>query len=313
MVIVSGSLAYDQIMDFPGKFSEHIMPEKLHILNLSFLVDTLRKGFGGTAGNIAYTLSLLGIKVSLLGTVGRDFEPYRQFLEKNKVSTRFVKELDRLQTSSAFGITDSSDNQIWGFYTGADSESDKLSVDEIREKIDFAVIAPHNPKAMIKFAKEYTNLKIPYLFDPGMQLRWLGKDDILAGFRGARVIIGNDYEIEVMQKKTGIANLHQHYSDMVIITTLGERGSKLSWEREEIVVKSAKVKKAVDPAGAGDAYRAGFLAGYLRNLPLKTCGRIGSVSAAYTVEKYGTTTHNFSLTEFNTRYRKNYPDSLPIE
>ena len=186
-----------------------------------------------------------------------------------------------------------------------------MSVDEIKENIDFAVIAPHNPKALVKFAKEYTKLKIPYLFDPGMQLRWLGKVDLLAGFRGARVIIGNDYEIKVMQKKTGIANLHQHYSDKVIITTLGERGSKLSWKGEEIMVKSAKVKKTVDPTGAGDAYRAGFLAGYLCNLPLKTCGRMGSVSAAYTVEKYGTTTHKFTLKGFKNRYWQNFSVNLP--
>jgi len=312
MVIVSGSLAFDQIMDFPGKFSEHIMPEKLHILNLSFLVDTLRKGFGGTAGNIAYSLSLLGVETALFGAVGRDFAPYRKFLKKHHVYTGFVKEVNKLQTSSAFGITDSTDNQIWGFYSGADSESDKLSVDEIKEKIDFAVIAPHNPKAMIKFAKGYTNMKIPYLFDPGMQLRWLGKQDLLAGFRGARVIIGNDYEIEVMQRKTGIDNLHGYFKDKIVITTLGEKGSRLSGDGKTVTVKSAKVKNTLDPAGAGDAYRAGFLAGYLRNLPLKTCGQMGSVAAAYTVEKYGTTTHEFSLPEFKTRYRENYPDSLPI-
>ncbi|KKS97605.1 MAG: adenosine kinase, adenosine kinase [Candidatus Gottesmanbacteria bacterium GW2011_GWA2_43_14] len=310
MIIISGSLAYDQIMDFPGRFSEHIMPEKLHILNLSFLVDTLRKGFGGTAGNIAYSLSLLGNEIALCGTVGRDFAPYRKFLNSHKISTGYVKEVEGLHTSSAFGITDSTDNQIWGFYTGADAASDNLSVTDIKEKIDFAVIAPHNPKAMVKFAREYTAKKIPYLFDPGMQLRWLGKDDLRIGFKGAEVIIGNDYEIEIMQQKTGITELHRYYPEKVIITTLGEKGSRLSLKGETVNVQRAKVKSALDPAGAGDAYRSGFLAGFLRKLPLKTCGQMGSVAAAYTVEKYGTTTHTFTLAGFKKRYRENFSVDL---
>src|SRR3990167_10313506 len=176
MILVTGSLAYDQIMDFPGRFSEHIVPEKVHNLNVSFLVKTMRKSFGGTAGNIAYTLSLLGIKCAVMGLVGDDFTPYRQFLSNAGVDTRFLKEIPGFHTSAAFGITDRGDNQIWGFYTGADALSDTLAPSMLGISIDFAVIAPHNPAAMLKYAKEYKKKRIRFLFDPGMQLPWFSGD-----------------------------------------------------------------------------------------------------------------------------------------
>src|SRR3990172_9340674 len=155
MIIVTGSLAFDQIMDFPGRFAEHIVPEKVHNLNVSFLVDSMRKSYGGTAGNIAYTLSLLGIKCAVLGLVGDDFAPYRQFLSNAGVDTSLIKEVPGFHTSAAFGITDRGDNQIWGFYTGADALSDTLLPSQIADSVDFAVIAPHNPATMLKYAKEY--------------------------------------------------------------------------------------------------------------------------------------------------------------
>ena len=312
MVIVSGSLAYDQIMDFPGQFSDHIMPDKIHLLNVSFLVDNIRKGFGGTAGNIAYSLSLLGIKTGILGMVGDDFAVYREFLEKNEIDTNYIKILSRFNTSTAFGITDSKDNQIWGFYTGADSLSDQLSVKNISAKIDFAVIAPHNPRSMLKFAREYQNKKIIYLFDPGMQLPWLNGSDLMLAFNGAKIIIGNDYEVGIMEKKTKISDLHAHYPDKIVITTLGEKGSVVSYNHKKIKIDACKVKNASDPTGAGDAYRAGFVAGFLRRLPLEICGRMGSVASAYTVEKYGTTTHFFNLEKFSQRYRTNYHQDLEL-
>lgn len=313
MILVTGSLAYDQIMDFPGKFKDHIFPEKLHILNVSFLVHELRKGYGGTAGNIAYSLSLLGVKCTLLGVAGEDFSPYKDFLEKNEIDTNYIKSAANLYTSSAFGITDSKDNQIWGFYSGADALSDHLSVRQVKRKIDFGVIAPHNPRAMIKFAREYHELHIPYLFDPGMQLPWLSGADLRVAFAGARIIIGNDYEIGTMEKKTGIDNLHSlAHKNKIIITTLGEEGSKISSGNMTVEVKAACIKSALDPAGAGDAYRSGFLAGYLRNVTLKECGQMGSLAAAYTVEKYGTTTHKFSIAEFCRRYKENYGEDIKL-
>src|SRR3989344_368824 len=221
MVIVSGSLAYDQIMDFPGKFSDHIDPSKIHSLNVSFLVNNIRRGFGGTAGNISYNLSLLGIKTSIMGIAGGDFQLYKNFLEKHEVETKYIKIIDKFETSTAIGITDSSDNQIWGFYMGADSMSDGLSINNIMGPIDLGIIAPQNPKAMLKFAKEYAKKKIPYLFDPGMQLPWLSGVEMISAFSGAKIIIGNDYEIGVIEKKTKIKDLHKYYPEKIVITTLG--------------------------------------------------------------------------------------------
>lgn len=312
MVLISGSLAYDQIMDFPGKFADHIMPEKLHILNLSFLVEKLRKGYGGTAGNIAYTLALLKTKPAIFAVAGKDFSPYQKFLKQNGVDTRFISISKNNFTSSCFGITDISDNQIWGFYSGADSQADSLSVRKL-PKPDFMVIAPNNPKAMLKFAGECRDLKIPYLFDPGMQLRYFSGSDLKNAFEGAKIIIGNDYEIAVMEKKTGIKNLHKSYSgEKIIITTLGKKGSILTHKGETYRAGGVKIKGAVDPAGAGDAYRGGFMAGYIRGLGLLDCMRMGSLAAAYTVEKYGTTTHFYTLEEFKKRYKKVFGEVLAI-
>lgn len=313
MILVTGSLAFDQIMDFPGKFGDHIMPEKIHMLNVSFLVNEMRKGFGGTAGNISYTLSLLGIRCALMGIAGEDFATYKEFLERHEIDTSHIKLVNNLYTSNAFGITDSKDNQIWGFYSGADALSDHLSIYDVEGKIDFGIIAPHNPRAMIKFAREYQHEKIPYLFDPGMQLPWLNGTDLRAAFTGAKIIIGNDYEVNVMEKKTEIANLHSLAMEgKIIITTLGENGSKISNGNDSFEVKAARVKSASDPAGAGDAYRAGFIAGFMRNFPLKTCAHMGSVASAYTVEKFGTTTHDFTLEQFCSRYKENYGEDLKL-
>lgn len=313
MILITGSLAYDIIMNFPGKFSEHILPDKIHILNVSFLVNDMRKGFGGIAGNIAYSLSLLGIKTSILGLVGDDFRQYREFLIKNGIDTTHIKEISGFFTSSAYGITDKSDNQIWGFYSGADSMAEQLTISKVSGLIDFAVVAPHNPRAMLKFAMEYTAKKIPYLFDPGMQLPWLSGQDLKKAFTGAKIIIGNDYEISVIEKKTGIKDLHGlAYKDKIIITTLGEKGSRVSGGGRSYDIKVAKPDAILDPTGAGDAYRSGFLAGYMHGFDLLTCGQMGSLVSAYSVEKFGTTTHYFSPVDFKRRYRANFGEDLKI-
>lgn len=312
MVIVSGSLAYDRIMDFPGKFSEHIDPSKIHILNVSFLVDNIRKGMGGTAGNIAFNLSLLGVNTGILAAAGGDFAPYREFLHKNEINTDYIKIIHKFDTSLAFGITDSTDNQIWGFYMGSDSLSDQLSVNQISDKIDLGIIAPQNPRAMLKFANEYQKKKIPYIFDPGMQLPWLSGPELLEAFAGAVVLIGNDYEIDIMEKKTNLKNLHQHFPQKIIVTTLGEKGSIVSHKHKTVEIKVCDVKNTSDPTGAGDAYRAGFAAGYLHSFPIEVCGRMGATAAAYTVEKYGTTTHFFTINEFKRRYKANYGEVLNL-
>lgn len=312
MILVTGSLAFDYIMNFPGKLGDHILPDKIHNLNVSFLVDEMRKSFGGTAGNIAYNLSHLGIRCAIMGITGEDFGTYREFLDKREIDTSYIKMVNNLFTSTAFGITDNKDNQIWGFYSGADSLSDHLSVFDVSGKIDFGVIAPNNPRAMIKFAKEYQQSNTPYLFDPGMQLPWLTGTDLREAFKGAKIIIGNDYEMSVMEKKVERKIVSFAAEDKIIITTLGGEGSKINYKDEQIHILAAKAKNISDPAGAGDAYRAGFLAGFLRGFPLGVCGNMGSVTAAYTVETFGTTTHTFTTEEFMRRYKENYGEEIKL-
>ena len=234
--------------------------------------------------------------VTILGYAGEDFKEYQDFLKKAGVDTSQIKISQENLTSQAFIITDQADNQITAFYPGAMSENVNLSI----KASEFAVISPNDPKAMINFALECQNLKIPYMFDPGMQLPRLTDRDLATGIAGAQILIGNDYEIGIIQKR--LKNIEVE----ILITTLGEKGSEILTKKKRINIQAARPKSVVDPTGAGDAYRAGFLAGYLKGLDLKVCGQMGSVAACYTVEKYGTTTHSFTLDTFQQRYRENY-------
>ena len=306
MVLITGSLAFDIIMDFPGRFSDHIDPTKIHILNLSFLVDSLKKQKGGTAGNIAYNLALLEIPVSILGSVGEDFDEYQTFLQKAGVDVSNIKIVKNEQTSQAFITTDKADNQITSFYPGSMKNNSSLKIVDLSEKPEFTVISPNDPKAMINFALECQKLEIPYMFDPGMQLPRLTNQDLITGIKGAKILIGNDYEIGLLSSKLKVKSEKLLESIKILITTLGEKGSIVQTKDQNIRIKAAKPKEVVDPTGAGDAYRAGFLAGYLQGLDLKVCGQMGSVTACYSVEKYGTTTHSFTMDEFQQKYKENY-------
>ena len=306
MVLITGSLAFDIIMDFPGRFSDHIDPTKIHILNLSFLVDSLKKQKGGTAGNIAYNLSLLEIPVSILGSVGEDFDEYQTFLQKAGVDVSNIKVIKDEKTSQAFITTDKADNQITSFYPGSMKNNSSLKIVDLSEKPEFTVISPNDPKAMINFALECQKLEIPYMFDPGMQLPRLTNQDLITGIKGAKILIGNDYEIGLLSSKLKVKSEKLLENIKILITTLGEKGSIIQTKDQNIRIKAAKPKEVIDPTGAGDAYRAGFLAGYLQGLDLKVCGQMGSVTACYSVEKYGTTTHSFTMDEFQQKYKENY-------
>ncbi|MBI2017914.1 carbohydrate kinase family protein [Candidatus Daviesbacteria bacterium] len=321
MITVTGSLAFDHIMDFPGKFSDHIMPDKIHQINLSFLVNTLQKQKGGTAGNIAYNLALLKNPVSILGAAGSDFAKYGQFLKNAGVDVSGIKIVDGESTSSAFITTDLKDNQLAAFYPGAMNQVHTVS---IPPDSDFAVISPTTPEAMAKFVRECKRNNIPYLYDPGMNLPRISAADLKEGTEGATILIGNDYEISLLCDKLKVTSNKLLEQVKILITTLGEKGSIIqsaslpdSPSRSpgppgRWLIKAAKPQQVMDPTGAGDAYRAGFLAGYLKGLDLKICGQMGSVAACYTVEKYGTTNHKFSLAEFKSRYRENFGEDLNV-
>lgn len=309
MITVTGSLAFDHIMDYPGLFADHIMPDKIHKINLSFLVNTLKKQPGGTAGNIAYSLALLKNPVTILGIAGPDFSEYGQFLQTAGVDTSQIK-ISKDSTSTCYIMTDKADNQITAFYPGAMNEAPSLSLSNI--KTDLVVISPNNPEAMVKFVRECQDKNIKYMLDPGMQLPSLSSEDLKNMVQEADILIGNDYEMELLSAKCKVKSEKLLEQVKILITTLGDRGSIIQTNEKTYTMPAAKPLSVVDPTGAGDAYRAGFLTGFLKGLNLQTCGQIGSVAACYTIEKYGTTNHTFTVEQFAERYKENFGEDLKL-
>lgn len=311
-ILVTGSLAFDFIMDFPGKFADNIDPTKIHILNISFLVESLKKQKGGTAGNIAYTLSLLKQKPTILSTAGNDFLEFEDFFRKNGIETKAISIIKTEPTAQATIITDLMDNQITAFYPGAMKHTGGLSIKAIKEKFKMCIISPFDPKAMTRFVRECKDLKIPYMFDPGMQLPRLSDKELEDGVKSCDILIGNDYEMGLIMTRLNLSLPRLTSMAKIVITTLGGSGSKINTNSEEISISPARAKGVVDPTGAGDAYRAGFLAGFLNGKDLKTSGQMGSVAACYAVEKYGTISHKFNLEEFGKRYKENFGELLSL-
>lgn len=308
---ITGSLAFDYIMDYPGRFSDNIMPDKIHKINLSFLISDLKKQNGGTAGNIAYNLALLKYKPTIFACAGKDIAEYSQFLEKSGVDCSEIKISDK-PTASAYIMTDKDDNQITAFYPGAMSDSGKYSITDLKITPDFVVISPNSPQAIIKLSRECQQLKIPFMLDIGMQLPSLESNQIKQILHGADILIGNDYEIELLKEKSGFSEKNLLEVANILITTLGPKGSNVKTKSDSLDIKAGKPKKVLDPTGAGDAYRAGFLAGYFKKLDLKVCAQMGSAASCFTIEKYGTTSHRFSLEEFKKRYRENFKTDLKL-
>jgi adenosine kinase len=308
-IVVCGSLAYDRIMDFPGKFEDYILPDKIHILNISFTINRLKESFGGTAGNISYNLSLLGEKPILITAAGTDFAKYKKWLKKNKIDTAKIK-LDKKElTASAYIITDQSDNQIAGFYPGSKDVSCCRLAEKIG-KIDLAIISPDCKERMLEFAKIFKKRKVPYIFDPGQQITSFSAKELLYLISSARVLIGNDYEIGFITKKLRM-NLEKIGKIVnIIVVTKGGNGSEIYSQGGKIKIPSAKPKNTSDPTGAGDAYRAGLIRGFANNWPLEKTGKLASLVSVYTVEKYGTQTHSFCYKELAKRYKENFKEEL---
>lgn len=309
-ILISGSLAYDYVMDFPDSFKNHILPDQLHILNVSFVVDKLNKNFGGCAGNIAYTMKLLGEEPIILGALGADATDYLEHFKKVKLKTDYIKKVEDKFTASAHITTDKDDNQIIAFYSGAGEEAVDLSVGAVEEKLDLALITPTKKEAMVKHAKECYELQLPFVFDPSHQLTAFTAQELMMIIGQAKFFIGNDYEMRLTQEKAGwdMAELLKHVE--VVITTLGEQGSIITTKDGNIEIGICPALSVDDPTGAGDAYRAGFFTAYVKGLDLKTCGQVGAVAATYAVENYGTQNHQFSLEEFKERYKKAFGSEL---
>lgn len=311
-VIVTGSLGYDYIMDFPGRFADRIMPEKIHVLSLSFLVERLTKRVGACATNLAYSFKLLGGDPIILSSAGKDFKELQTFFKKYRISTAAIKIFHDDYCSSYHVVTDQNDNQIGAFHLGALKHNKELSLKKFIGS-DFVSIGPTDPIAMAKYVNECYKYKLPYLYDPSFQIADFTPEELRKGLTGAAIAIGNDYEIALMEKRLGMSHKELVALVPILITTLGPKGSIVESGKNVIHIKSAKISKVVDPTGAGDAYRAGFLTGYLKKMDLKMCGQMGSVAAAYAIESYGTVSHHFTTKEFERRYFENYGQKILLK
>jgi adenosine kinase len=307
-IVITGSVAYDYLMTFPGSFKEQIIQEKLEAISLSFLVETLVKRRGGIAPNIAYNLALLGGKPSILATVGEDFEDYRAWLEEQGVDTSLAKVIEGKFTASFFATTDQHNAQLASFYPGAMADAAQLSISDISPKPDIVLISPNDPAAMEKYIRECKQLVIPYIYDPSQQIARMNGDDLREGIQGALALFLNEYEFELAQKKTGMTKDEILAQVEFTVVTLGADGVAVYHEGEEYKVASVPPKQIFDPTGAGDAFRGGFLTGYSRGWDWKTCAQMGALTATYCLESDGPQGHSYSKEEFITRYQENYKD-----
>jgi adenosine kinase len=300
---ISGSLALDRIMNFPGKFADHILPDKIHILNVCFLVDGMSEYFGGTAGNIAYNLALLGEKPLILGCGGKDFSAYAERLKSFGLPLDGIRSVEDQFTAGAYITTDQSDNQITGFNPGAMRERCGYKFPEKHSGPVLAIISPGNVADMVELPAYFKQAGIPYIFDPGQQITALTGEQMTSAIDGSYALCTNDYELELVMKATGLSRPELLKRTGALVTTLGEHGSVIAMNGHETRVAPCGVDKALDPTGAGDAYRAGLLKGLCLGWSLADAAALGAVTAAYCVEKKGTQEHSFSLEEFNTRLR----------
>jgi adenosine kinase len=306
-IFVTGSIAYDYIMVFPGRFRDHILPDKMHVLSVSFLVDSLTRLRGGTGANICFNLGLLGERPFLVGTVGEDFAEYQAWLEKHGVDCRTVKVITGDHTASCFINTDLQDNQITAFYPGAMAHAASISLKESGVTTnDLVVIAPNDPVAMNRYAAECASGGIPYLYDPSMQLPRLERADLEKGCRGARILAGNDYEFGMMAEKLAISETDLRKIAPITVMTKGEAGALITVGNEEFEIPPAKPKAVLDPTGAGDAFRAGFILGMAQGLPWPVVGRLAALSGVYAIEHKGPQSHSYKIEDFVERYQENF-------
>ncbi len=304
-IVVTGSIAYDYLMSFPGKFTDLILPEHIHRVSLSFLVDTMDKRRGGCAPNIAYTLALLGERPLLLATAGDDFGEYRAWLEAAGVDTSGVKQIPGKFSASFFCNTDENNNQIASFYTGAMAHAGEVSFRSVGGG-DLAIISPNDPGAMVQYAGECRALGLRYIFDPGQQCARMSGDELLEGVVGAAIVVCNDYEYEILKQKTGLGEREILEKAGALVITRGENGSSILTRSERVDVHAVAPRRIVDPTGVGDAFRGGLLKGIALGHQLPTSAQMGSVAATFALEHLGGQGHAYTWDEFRLRYEQNY-------
>jgi adenosine kinase len=313
-ILVIGSLSYDRIMEYKGVFTDRIMPDKLHTISLSFLADTMHTRFGGTAANIGYTLRLLGMDPHIHAPAGHDFAPYAKFLRSHKIDLSGIKTVKDEPTGTYFALTDSNHNQIGSFYTGALKHAAVYPVTKsILSDAAYAIISPTTPVAMMQAVDACMSSGVPYLFDPAFQIADFSLAELLRGIDNADIVIGNDYEIALLAERLSLTHEALVKRCRTFVTTKGHAGSTIeSHEEGTFDVPPVSGVEAIDPTGAGDAYRGGFIAGYLRGYDLLTSARMGSVAAAYTVELSGTVTHHYSKKAFSHRFVSAYKTPITV-
>ena len=302
-ILVSGSLAYDRIMDFPGKFSDHILADKIHILSVVFMVEGLVEKFGGTAGNIAYNLALLGERPLILATAGRDFDRYEAWLSQHGLSLEGIVRIEDELTAGAYITTDQSDNQITAFNPGAMNYRSGFRFETLDPEETLTIISPGSLDDMLLYSRACKERRIPYIFDPGQSIPAQPVDHLIEMITGSELMICNDYELEMIVKATGLQTGQLLERTKTIIVTLGELGSRIVIPDKEIDIPAVLVSSAADPTGAGDAYRSGLLKGLVMGLSLEEAARMGATCASYAVECYGTQEHTFTEAEFWERHR----------
>lgn len=312
-ILVAGTIAYDFIMDFPDKFGNHIFPDKIHMLSVSFVTDRLEKQYGGTAGNIAYTIKLLGQNPIIFSVAGKDFGTYKKWLETHNISTKYVTINKNDFTASAHIITDQDDNQITAFH-GGPMFKNNTNPDEVlsKENISYGIAAPTAKRPMMNAIRGFMRHNIPFIFDPGQNVQLLDKKDIREAIDGCMMMIVNDYELELVKKISGYTEKKIIESMQYLIVTIGKKGSIIYSGKKKINIPIAKAQSGLDPTGAGDAFRAGILTGLQKGYDIETSAKIAATASAYTVERYGTQTHTFSKKAFEKRFHENFKEKISL-
>ncbi len=312
-IVLTGSIAFDYLMTFPGKFQDHILVEKLDCISLSFLVDTLERRPGGNAANIAYNLALLGERPTVMATVGEDFEAQRLWLEDQGVDTSAIRTIPGVATASFFVNTDQSNAQIASFFTGAMAHASELTFAQLPEKPDLVVISPNDPQAMANYARECRDLEIPYIYDPSQQIVRLDESDLKKGIEGAMAFFANEYEFSLIEEKTGFDLEKLLECCQFVVITRGEYGSQIHRDEGEVSIPIVPPEAILDPTGVGDAFRSGFLKGYIHDLSFERCGQMGALAATYCLESDGPQSYAYDLREFIARFRKHFDDQGDLD
>jgi adenosine kinase len=306
-LIVTGSIAFDYLMQFPGKFTEHFLPEHMHRLSLSFLVDTMDKRRGGCGPNIAYTIALLGERPYLMATAGQDFGDYKSWLDAVNIDTSLVKVVDGKFCASFFCSTDNHANQIASFYTGAMANAGELSMRTVPGIKDaLVIVSPNDPEGMVQYAEECAAMGVKYIWDPGQQCARMESTQLASGVTGAFMVIVNDYEMELLRQKTGMSEADILMHAPLLVVTKGEKGCSIHTRDGVEDVPAVPPDRIADPTGVGDAFRGGFIKGLAMGAPYAVCARIGSVAATYALEHLGGTSHAYTWTEFAARYEQHF-------